>query len=84
LRSIRISFLLITVYKVEKIADKAYRLRVDQAEYNSEDEGQAQRLCGLWLGTSGVDSGSDSEEDLSASSEMCDNASPVPDDTHCE
>lgn len=66
------------------MAEKAYCLHVNQAEYDSEDEGQAQRFCGLWLGTSGVDSGSDSEEDLSASSEISDHASPVPDDTHCE
>jgi hypothetical protein len=66
------------------VADKAYSLHVDRAEYDSEEEGQAQDLCGLWLGTSGVDSGTDSEEDLSASSEMSDHASPVPDDTHCE
>lgn len=69
-------------YKLEKVADRAYCLHVDQAEYDSEDDGQAQHLCGLWLGTSGVDSGSNSEEDLSASSEMSDHASPVPDDTH--
>jgi hypothetical protein len=66
------------------VADRAYRLHVDQAEYDSEDAGQAQNLCGFWLGTSGVDSGSDSEEDLSTSSDMSDHASPVPDDTHCE
>jgi hypothetical protein len=66
------------------VADKAYCLHVDQAEYDSEDEGQTQHLCGLWLGTSGGDSGSASEEDLSASSEMSDHASPIPDDTHCE
>jgi hypothetical protein len=65
------------------VADNAYCLHVDQAAYNSEDEEQAQHLCGLWLGTSGADSGSDSEDDVSASSEMSDHASPVPDDTHC-
>jgi hypothetical protein len=74
----------VTAYKLEKVAEKAYRLHVDQTECDSEDEGQAQRLCGLWLGGSGRDSGSDSEDELSASSEMSDKASPVPDDTHCE
>ncbi|PNF27949.1 hypothetical protein B7P43_G16441 [Cryptotermes secundus] len=69
-------------YKLEKLADKAYCLHVDQAEYDCEAEGRAQHLCGLWLGTSGLDSKSDSEEDLSASSEMSDHASPVPDDIH--
>jgi hypothetical protein len=61
----------------------AYMLRVDLAEHDSEDEGQARHLCGLWLGTSGVDSWSD-DEDLSTSSEMSDHPSPVPDDTQCE
>jgi hypothetical protein len=76
----------ITVYKQEKVAEKAYRLLIDQTECDCEDDGQAQRLCGLWLGTSGEDSESESEseEESSASSEMSDHVSPVPDDTHSE
>jgi hypothetical protein len=66
------------------VAEKAYRLLVDETEYDSEDDGQAQQLCGLWLGTSGGDTESDSEEELSASNEMSNCASPVLDDTHCE
>ncbi|XP_021936996.1 translation initiation factor eIF-2B subunit epsilon isoform X3 [Zootermopsis nevadensis] len=70
------------VYKQEKLAEKAYRLLLDETEYDSEDSGQAQKLCGLWLGTSGGDSESESEEELSASNETSDRASPVPDDTY--
>jgi hypothetical protein len=66
------------------VAEKAYRLLVDETEYDSEDDGHTQQLCGLWLGRSGGDSDSESEEELSASSEMSDHASPVPEDTHCE
>jgi len=57
---------------------------VDQTEFDSEDEGQAHCLRGLWIERSGADSGSESEEELSASSGVSDHASPVPDDTHCE
>lgn len=57
---------------------------MDQTEFESEDEGQAHYLRGLWIERSGEDSGSGSEEELSASSGVSDHASPVPDDTHCE
>jgi hypothetical protein len=72
------------VYKLEKLDEQAYRLLVDQTEFDSEDEGQARCLHGLWLERSEKDSGSESEEELSASSGVSDRASPVPDDTHCE
>lgn len=70
------------VYKVEKVGEQGYRLLVDQTEFDSEDERQAHCLHGLWLERSGGDSGSESEEEFSASSGVSDHASPVPDDTH--
>jgi len=63
---------------------QAYRLLVDKTEFESEDERQAHCLHGLWIERSGEDSGRESEEELSASSEVSDHVSPVPDDTHCE
>ena len=64
--------------------EQAYCLLVDQTEFDSEDEGQAHCLHGLRIEKNGEDSGSESEEELSASSGVSDHASPVPDDTHCE
>jgi len=66
------------------VDEQAYRLIMDQTEFDSEDEGQVRFLRGLWIERSGEDSGSESEEELSASSGVSDHASPVPDDTHCE
>jgi hypothetical protein len=66
------------------VAEHAYRLVVDQTEFDSGDEGQVHCSHGLWIERSGEDSGSESEEELSASSGVSDHASPIPDDTHCE
>jgi hypothetical protein len=77
-------FSFILVYKVEKVGEQAYRLLVDETEFDSEDDRQAHCLHGLWLERGGGDSGSESEDEFSASSGVSDHASPVPDDTHCE
>lgn len=66
------------------MGEQAYRLLVDQTEFDSEDEGRAHCLHGLWLDRSGGDSESESEEEFSAGSGVSDHASPVPDDTHRE
>ncbi|XP_069685017.1 translation initiation factor eIF2B subunit epsilon [Periplaneta americana] len=73
-------------YKLDKVAEKAYRVQVLQAESDSEDEEQVQPLCGLCLSEEEKEeeneSESGSEDELSDGGAMSERASPVPDDTH--